>query len=217
MIINGIRIMTLMAAQAEFGDHMKLAGIDPTFIGVGPIEASYNTTKAIMNAIGEDKKPDIIFSVGSAGSSTLEQSKLYQISSVSYRDMNAVAFGFEKGATPFADYPITFDMPCLFSDIPKATLSTGGDIIDAQGTSGRSFKDIDADAVDMETYAIKRICDGFKIPMIGIRGISDGRELSEGYKTWEEYLHVIDKHIAEFYERLSGDSSSLVTLASSGK
>lgn len=217
MIINGIRIMTLMAAQAEFGDNMKLAGVDPTFIGVGPIEASYNTTKAIMNAIKEDKKPDIIFSVGSAGSASLEQSKLYQISSVSYRDMNAVAFGFDKGVTPFADYPASFDMPCLFSDIPKASLSTGGDIIDTQGTSGRSFNDIDADAVDMETYAIKRICDGFSIPVIGIRGISDGQEPSEGYKTWEEYLHIIDKNIAAFYERLSADSSSLVTLASSQK
>lgn len=214
MIINGLRIMTLMAAPAEFGDHMKLAGIDPTFIGVGPIEASYNATKTIMDAIQEDKKPDIIFSVGSAGSSILDQSKLYQISSVSYRDMNAVAFGFEKGVTPFVDYPASFNMPCLFSDIPKASLSTGGDIIDVQGTSGRSFKDIDADAVDMETYAIKRICDGFNIPMVGIRGISDGVEPSEGYKTWEEYLHIIDKHIAEFYERLKQDSSSLVTLAS---
>ena len=209
--------MTLMAATAEFGDHMKLAGIDPTFIGVGPIEASYNATKSIMLAIGEDKKPDIIFSVGSAGSSTLDQSKLYQIKSVSYRDMNASAFGFEKGVTPFVDYPASFEMPCLFSDIPKASLSTGADIINAQGTSGRSFNDIDSDAVDMETYAVKRICDGFNIPMIGLRGISDGQDPSEGYKTWEEYLHIIDKHLAAFYERLSHDSSSLVTLASSKK
>ena len=217
MIINGIRIMTLMAAEAEFGDHMKLAGIDPTFIGVGPIEASYNATKEIMTAIQEEKRPDIIFSVGSAGSATLEQSKLYQISSVSYRDMDASAFSFEKGVTPFVDYPATLEMPCLFSDIAKASLSTGGDIIDAQGTSGRSFKDLTADAVDMETYAIKRICDGFNIPMIGLRGISDGKEPSDGYQTWEEYLHVIDKHLAEFYERLHNDSSSLVTLASSQK
>ena len=209
--------MTLMAAEAEFGDNMKLCGIDPYFIGVGPIEASYNTTKYLMQALSEDKKPDLVFSVGSAGSEKCEQSQLYQISSVSYRDMDASAFGFEKGVTPFADYPATFNMPCLFNDIPKASLSTGAAVIDKQGTSGLKFSDVNADAVDMETYAVKRICDGFNIPTIGLRGISDGREPSDGIKSWEEYLHIIDKNIASFYERLHTDSSSLVTLASSKK
>lgn len=217
MIIDGISILTLVAAQSEYGQQMANYAINPEFIGVGPIEATFNTTKILMQKQFDHRLPDIIFSVGTAGSHYLKQSELYQISSVSYRDMNAVAFGFEKGVTPFANYPATFNLPILFNDMPTASIATGASIINKQGCSGISFADIHADCVDMETYAIARVAYGFNIPVIGLRGISDGNENSNGIASWEEYLHIIDEKIARFYARLHTESSRLVHIIAEAK
>ena len=214
MIINGIRILTLMAARQEYGEQMEMAGIKPEFIGVGPIEAAFHTTRILEKEILENKKPDIIFSVGSAGSGHLTQCELYQITKVSYRDMDASPFGFDKGVTPYVDYPAVFELPVLFSHIPTATLSTGAKVINRQGSTGTNFSDISADCVDMETYAVVRASHHYHIPVIGLRGISDGHENSKGIASWEEYLHIIDEKIARFYDTLHHDSSALVQFAS---
>jgi adenosylhomocysteine nucleosidase len=217
MIINGVSVLTLIAAQSEYGTKMTAAGIQPEFIGVGPIEASFNTSKTLMQKQFDNKLPDIIFSVGTAGSATLNQAELYQITSASYRDMNAIAFGFPKGVTPFADYPAIFELPALFKDMPTASIATGACVINKQGCAGITFADIDADCVDMETYAVMRVAHGFKIPVIGLRGISDGKYDSHGIASWEEYLSVIDTKIANFYDRLHNESTCLMRVIAEAK
>jgi adenosylhomocysteine nucleosidase len=203
--INGLKIMTLIANSAEYGASMQSKNINPDFIGVGPIEATFHTTYLLMNAISAGNKPDIIFSVGTAGSHTLKQCGLYQINSISYRDMDASVFGFDVGVTPFADYDAEFKLPVLFDDMPTASLATGASVVGHDG-----FKNIDADCVDMESYAVKRVADFFNIPMIGLRGISDGHAPANGIATWEEYLDIIDVKIAEFYHHIMQNPNRLV-------
>lgn len=217
MIIDGVSILTLIAASSEYGEKMQQSAINPHFIGVGPIEAAFQTTKILMQKQATHKLPDVIFSIGTAGSDTLEQGDLYQIHTVTYRDMNAVAFGFDKGVTPFAPYPKAFTLPFLFKDMPTASIATGASVINKQGCAGITFADIDADCVDMETYSVARVAYDFNIPVIGLRGISDGKENSKGIATWEEYLRVIDKKIADFYMRLHHESSSLMRIIAEAK
>jgi adenosylhomocysteine nucleosidase len=135
--------------------------------------------------------PDLVVSLGSAGSRTLEQTEIYQAVSVSYRDMDASALGFEKGATPFLDLPVTVPMPLRVSGIPGASLSTGAAII-----SGTAYDAIAADMVDMETFAVLRACQRFGVELIGLRGISDGAAELKHVSDWTEYLHVIDEKLA---------------------
>lgn len=217
MIVNGVQILTVIAAQSEYGIKMTELGINPEFIGVGPLESAFRMTQILTQKQFNNTLPDIIFSVGTAGSHSLEQTNLYQINSVSYRDMNAVAFGFDKGVTPFADYPAVFKLPVLFSDIPTASLATGASVVNKQGCAGVTFADIDADCVDMETYSVARVAHAFNIPMIGLRGISDGKEESQGIASWEEYLHMIDIKIADFYQRLQNETTSLMKIIGEAK
>lgn len=212
LVIHGKTILTLIAAQAEYGTAMQQLDINPEFIGVGPIEAAFNTTQILFEKQKSATLPDFIFSIGTAGSSKLNQAELYQISSVSYRDMDASAFGFPKGTTPFTDYPAQFNLPTLLPDMPTASLATGASVINQQGTSGQKFSDIDADCVDMESYAIARVAHHFNIPLIGLRGISDGKENSNGIASWEEYMHVIDQKIADYYNRLIEKPEALKSL-----
>ena len=148
---------------------------------------------AALSALKENSAlPDFVVSLGSAGSSRLEQCGVYQVSSVSYRDMDASPLGFEKGRTPFLDLPKTLALPHIIPGIPAATLSTGANII-----SGAAYENIEEDMVDMETFALLRACQRFGVELIGLRGISDGKAPLSGFADWTKYLHVIDERLAE--------------------
>src|SRR5690606_22355855 len=136
---------TLMAATPEYGDALKAQGVVPYFIGVGPILAAKNTTRILMQLEQENALPDLILSIGSAGSAVLEQGSIYQVSQVSYRDMDASPFGFEKGHTPFYDYPAIISINAHINGLPSATLSTGASVIHQQGVHGKSFADVEAE------------------------------------------------------------------------
>lgn len=189
-------ILFVMAASAEYGTHLQ-ARITPLMTGVGPVEAAISVTAILAGLDAADHLPDLVVSLGSAGSRTLEQTGIYQVVSVSYRDMDASAFGFEKGRTPFLDLPAEVALPLRIPDIPEARLSTGGNVV-----SGDAYGSIDADMVEMETFAVLRACQRFGVPLIGLRGISDGKADVNHVDDWTEYLHIIDEKLADAVDRL---------------
>lgn len=181
-------ILYLMAADAEFGPHLR-ARIRPVMVGVGPVEAAINTTRAL--AARQDDLPGLVVSLGSAGSQRLEQCGVYQAISVSYRDMDASALGFPRGITPFLGLPATLPLAPLVPGLAPATLSTGANIV-----SGTAYDAIAEDMVDMETFAIQRACQAFGVTLLALRGISDGKAELTGMADWTQYLHVIDERLA---------------------
>ena len=56
--------------------------------------------------------------------------------------------------------------------------------------------------VDMETWALLRACQAWDVPLVALRGISDGAEELEHVGNWTEFLHVIDEKLAEAVDRL---------------
>ena len=193
-MVGSRRVLYVMATSQEYGPALKRQ-FEPLVTGVGPVEAGVVIGAALAQSVSQNKKPDLVVSLGSAGSNCLKQAEIYQASHVSYRDMDASALGFEKGVTPFLDLPATIEMPLQLADVPAARLSTGGNIV-----SGEAYTEIDADMVDMESYAIARTCSQFDVPLICLRGISDGvKELSH-VGDWTQYLHIIDEKLAETVE-----------------
>ena len=183
-------ILYVMAADAEYGPHLK-ARITPLMCGVGPVEAAVVVAAELGRLKASDALPQIVVSLGSAGSAQLEQAAIYQATAVSYRDMDASVLGFERGVTPFLGLPATLPLGPRIRAIAPATLSTGGAIV-----SGGAYDAIAADMVDMETYAIKRACDRFALPLVAIRGISDGDSELREIADWTQYLHMIDERLA---------------------
>ena len=182
-------ILYVMAAQAEYGLHLR-ARIRPVITGVGPVEAAIAVTRALALAEHNGALPRLVVSLGSAGSRRLEQCGLYQASSVSYRDMDASPLGFAKGQTPFLDLPPVLPLTTI-PGLPAATLSTGANIV-----SGVAYDGIDAEMVDMETYAVLRACQAFGVPLLALRGISDGAAELAHVNDWTQYLHIIDEKLA---------------------
>jgi len=190
--VAGSRVLYVMATLAEYQTCLSMR-FKPLICAVGPVEAALNVSRYLAM----EPDIDLVVSLGSAGSARLEQAKIYQVSSVSYRDMDASAFGFEKGLTPFLDEPATIELPLSLPNVANASLSTGANVV-----SGEAYGDIDADMVDMETWSIIRACRSFNIPFIGFRGISDGIEPVSQYSDWTRYLEVIDERLAHAVDQL---------------
>ena len=188
--MSGRRVLFAMAAEAEYGPALRRV-INPLMTGVGPVEAGVVAGAALATLHHRGRLPDLVVSLGSAGSRRLDHAGLYQVASIAYRDIDASPFGFERGLTPFLDHPAVAVLPHRTSGIPAASLSTGGAVV-----AGSAYDGIVADMVDMETWAVYRAAHRYGVPLIGLRGISDGRADVTGLHDWTAYLHIIDEKLA---------------------
>ena len=198
-----LTVLCVMAAQAEYGPALK-ARIKPLITGVGPVEAAVETTAALAELARTDALPDLVISLGSAGSQTLDHGRVYWIDEVAYRDMDATVLGFAPGVTPFLDLPASLTLASGPAGQPSARLATGGSVV-----TGEAYDDIDADMVDMETYAVVRAAAKFGVPVMGLRGISDGKADLTGLSDWTDTLAVIDEGLAEALDLLKAEFERL--------
>lgn len=198
-----VSILYAMAADPEFGPHLR-ARIEPVMTGVGPVEAAVAVTRALADAKIGHGLPDLVVSLGSAGSATLEHTGVYQAISVSYRDMDATALGFGRGVTPFLDLPAVLPLEPQIPGIARARLSTGANVV-----SGVSYEAIDADMVDMESFAVLRACQSFGVPLVVLRGISDGVSELTGIADWTRDLAIIDEKLARAVDLVEAHANTI--------
>ena len=198
-----VSILYVMAADPEYGPHLR-ARIEPLMTGVGPVEAAVAVTRALAEAKIGHSLPDLVVSLGSAGSATLEHTGVYQAASVSYRDMDATALGFGRGVTPFLDLPAVLPLEPHIPGIAQARLSTGANVV-----SGAGYAAIDADMVDMESFAVLRACQSFDVPLVVVRGISDGVTELTGIADWTRDLAVIDEKLAHAVALVQAHASTI--------
>ena len=195
-ILAGRRVLFVMAVEAEYGAELR-ARIQPLMTGIGPVEAAVQLTAALAEMRASGELPELVVSLGSAGSRVLEQAAVYQVSAVEYRDMDASALGFARGETPLSGLPVRVPLSLQIPDLRHASIATGGSIV-----SGAAYDAITTDMVDMETFAVLRSCQRFGLPLIGLRGISDGAEELSQLSDWTQYLHLVDERLAEAVDLL---------------
>ena len=187
---GGVTALVFMATELEYGAHLRALGVKPVITGLGPVQAAMNLTHALGELARAQRRPDIIVNLGSAGSSTLKQGAVYRVSHSSYRDMDASAFGFPRGQTPFSPHPVTVEAPAVMPGFPCASCSTGANVISDHASTG-------SDLADMEYAALNEVAMKFGIALIGFKGISDGaRPLTGEMTEWTALLPAIDRNLA---------------------
>ena len=195
--VGSLRILFVMACEPEYGAMLR-ARIRPLMTGVGPIEAAIETTRALQMLADAGTPPDLVCSLGSAGSRTCRLGDVYQVGSIAWRDIDASPLGFARGTTPFADHPVRIPLTTPIPTLPIASLSTGANVV-----TGEHYAGIDADMVDMESFAVWRACHRFGVEMIGLRGISDGPGELAGLHSWTELLGHLDVKLAAAVDALA--------------
>lgn len=207
--IGDVAVLPVMAAPAEYRDQLQ-ARIRPLITGIGPVEGAVSLSAELARREAMGDMPDLVVVLGSSGSPTLEHAAVYQVTSVDYRDMDASPLGFPKGITPLLDMPAVLPLPCRLEGVPTATLSTGANVV-----SGEAYQALHADMVDMETFAYLRATQTFCVPLMALRGVSDGKVELTKLEDWTSTLDQVDANLAIAWDRLvaaleSGGLSALM-------
>ena len=155
------------------------------YIGVGKINATYNTLQAI-----HQHSPRTIINFGTAGSLDSKKSGLVEVSKFYQRDMDASPLGFEVGQTPFED-----DLEISFGR-EGVTCGTGDIFV-------TSAPKIQTDIVDMEAYAIAKVCKLKNIDFRCFKFISDNAD-DEAKDDWVDNVSFGAKLFIEKIKNLEG-------------
>ncbi len=134
------------------------------YTGVGKINAALSTLRTI-----KEDRPDLIINFGTAGSLNSNISGLIDCKYFVQRDMDSRPLGTELGQTPFEQDPPKI---IEIKDHPINTINKN--LICATGDSFvESTIGLKADVVDMEAYAIAKVCYQESIPFVCFKYISD--------------------------------------------
>lgn len=158
--------LVICALNDEF--KTKSSKIDLLYTGVGKINAAISITKYLSKRT----LPEYVINYGTAGSKTIEVGRIVDCTKFIQRDMDATGLGFKKYETPFdTKYPKTIDFS-FFEKNPinlYLTCATGDKFMNSEDSHV-------GDVVDMEAYALAKVCFKYGIPFISFKFISDGAD-----------------------------------------
>ena len=154
-------------------------GWDVLYTGVGKVNATLKLTQK-FGKYGSHIPYNLVINYGTAGSRHWRYSKgdLVDCTRFIQRDMDVSPLGFKLGQTPFEeDIPIILQSESEFNPIGKKALCGSGDSFVQDKTIG--------DVVDMEAYALAKVCRSYDIPFISFNYITDSADDDAGID-WEE-------------------------------
>lgn len=151
----------ILAIPQESQNHFENAGIEVHYSGIGKINAATVATEVILN-----KKPRHILNLGTAGSNVFQKGSLVECTSFVQRDMNMTILGVPMGHNPFEKHNNVIEVPSIFSELPRGICGTG-DLIETFPTK------VHCTLVDMEAYAIAKVCKKMGVGFTSVKYISD--------------------------------------------
>ena len=159
-------ILILVALKKELGVK-DLPDIHIHYTGVGKINASVKTLEVI-----KDYSPTLIINYGTAGSLNDKLKGLVEVNRFFQRDMDATSLGFNIGETPF-------------DDIEEINFGNGGLSCGTGDSFVTQTPKLKTDLVDMEAYAIAKICYMEGVRFRCFKYISDNAD-AEANDDWSE-------------------------------
>ena len=180
-------IVILVALEEELPkDLLKECHIEYT--GVGKINACFKATEVINKF-----SPKLIINYGTAGSLRKDLKGLYEVSEFFQRDMDASELNFEIGETPF-------------DKVKKISFGNNGLSIGTGDSFVNQTPKIITDLVDMEAYAIAKVCLMKKTNFLCFKYISDNVD-ENASNDWKNNIHkgqvAFQKKIQDLKKTLS--------------
>ena len=201
--MNKDDILIVCALEQEVNGELDDYLPDPRqliYTGVGKVNATGKLTERLyrshLNYL--PLMPKLVINYGTAGSRDLPIGELVDCTKFVQRDMNVSGLGFMEGQTPFEnDVPIILDSTDIkFNPIGKNYVcGTGDNFVE-------NIEDISGyiDVLDMEAYALAKVCRYLHIPFISFKYITDNaNEHASG--DWEDNC---SNGIHEFKGRILG-------------
>jgi adenosylhomocysteine nucleosidase len=182
-------IQIIIALPSETQGLFDQKNIPVHYCGIGKVNAAFKTTEVILKTGCKH-----ILNLGTAGSHRLATHSAVECSAFVQRDMDLSPLGFPRGETPMDEIQGRIEVPTYLGSLPKAVCGTG-DRFEVGPPQ------LDCDLVDMEGYAIAKVCKKLGVGITAVKYITDGSD-DQAHKDWFENLKPASRKLLEIYESL---------------
>ena len=192
-----MNVLFVAAIEDEVQGRLEALGAAVLYVGVGKINAAYHLTQFIYEARSQGHEIDLVVNVGTAGSSKFPTHSVVECTTFLQRDMDVRPLGFQIGETPFDSMIGEIKVERQLKGLPEARCGTGDNFETAKADAVRAAG-LDCDVVDMEAFALAKVCVHEKIGFASIKYISDGCDHAAA-GDWKENV----KKAAQVFEDLA--------------
>jgi adenosylhomocysteine nucleosidase len=184
------RTLIVIALRAESAGVFEAAGEPVLYCGVGKINAAIALTRELTRHALRGEQMPLVVNFGSAGSGVFPAGTLVGCHEFVQRDMDVRGLGSALGVTPFDAAPSCLTFDPVFTHLPAAVCGSG----DSFATAGA---DMACAVVDMEAYALAKVCWCEKARFACAKYVTDGADHTAAddwrrnvHKAAEEFLRL---------------------------
>ena len=180
----------IMALPNESKGLFEAEGITVHYSGIGKVNAAFKAYEVILKTGCKT-----LLNLGTAGSSVFDAHSLVEVTQFVQRDMDVSPLGFAVGTTPMdAEFPAEIELDPFFSHLANGTCGTG----DSFETG---VPKVPCNLVDMEGYAIAKVCKKLGVRLVSVKYITDGAN-DTAHLDWEENLLLGAQKLVSLYKSI---------------
>jgi adenosylhomocysteine nucleosidase len=187
-------LLVVMALEIESQGLFAEASVDVLYTGLGKVNAAHRLTRRLAEERARGVTPRVV-NFGTVGSRRFETGAVVGCHRFVQRDMDVTGLGFALGETPFESVPAELSFPVIFEDLP-AGVCASGDRFEAID------RDLPWDVVDMEAYALAKVCWLEDVPFACAKFVTDGAN-GDAAGDWQANLPRAARAFLELYRRLA--------------
>lgn len=182
------RLLLAVALPHENADDLLARhGHELLYTGVGKVNAALALTHALAT---RDRDNLMVVNLGSAGSQVFEAGQVVHARDFFERDMDASPLGVPLGLTPFeTDTHIPSAIGAL-PGLPAATCYTGDSFVT------EPHPHLALDIIDMEAYALAKVCQRLGVPFASLKFITDGAD-GAAASDWTTAVHLSAERLSD--------------------
>lgn len=183
-----------MAMREEDSGVLTGAGVPVLFTGLGKVNAAAALARHLATLRIAGAAPGLVVNFGTAGSPRFRTGELVACRRFVQRDIDLTPLGFPRGHTPFDDHGGALEFDPVFRHLSEATCGTG----DNFETAARG---LDCDVVDMEAYALAKVCRHEGVGFACAKFISDGAD-HDAARDWRANVALAAHRFLELLDHL---------------
>jgi len=185
------RTLVVVALRAESAGVFEAAGIPVLYCGVGKVNAAIALTRELTRYAQQGQAMPLVLNFGSAGSRRHPTGTVVGCHEFVQRDMDVSGLGFALGVTPYDEAPPALRFDPVFKHLPSAVCGSG----DSFATT---VTDMECEVVDMEAYALAKVCWYEQAQFACVKYVSDGADHTAA-DDWQQNLHKAADEFLRLY------------------
>lgn len=186
--------LLVMALPLESQGVFENAGIPVLYTGIGKVNAAYALTRRLAEYVHAAVPLPQVINFGTVGSRRHPTGTVLECHAFVQRDMDVTGLGVPLGVTPFEDIPARLEFPAAFDQLPRGCCGSGDSFVMSEAT-------MECDVVDMEGYALAKVCWIERVAFTSVKYVTDGADHASG-QDWHSNLKLAAERFLALYRSM---------------